>query len=284
MTKDIVLGSHISVAGGLHKAFDRGESIGCTAMQIFTKSNRILFEKQLTQEQIEHFKERRTTSTIKDIVVHTGYLINIGSGKSQTAHQSTNALLEEVRRCQSLGLKKLVLHPGAHVGAGEDVCIKRIAHNLDHVLEQGDGTVTIVLEGMAGQGTTIGGTFEQLNAIRSLCTNKRHIGFCLDTCHLFAAGYDIATEDGYKDTIKKFDSTCGLEHVKAIHVNDSQTKFNSHVDRHAPIGKGHIPLTTFELLMNDQRLNKIPKILETPSEPDMKLWAEEIILLHGMVK
>lgn len=283
MKHEPLVGCHVSIAGGIHKVFDRGESVGCTAIQIFTKSNRNWFDKKLKTEEIEKFKVAAKQSSIKAVVAHTGYLINIGSNKASTATQSTNSLLDEVHRCQELGVKILVLHPGSHLGAGEEKCIKQIAHNLDHVLEQSDGSVTVALETMAGQGTNLGYTFEQLKEIRSLCKHKKNIAFCLDTCHVFAAQYDISTEDGYRETFKQFDTILGLEHLKAIHMNDSQTKLGSRVDRHAPLGEGYIKLATFERIMNDKKLIDIPKILETPSDAEMKLWAKEIALLKEMV-
>lgn len=279
-----LVGSHISTAGGLHKAFERGQSIGCSAMQIFTKSNRQWFEKNITDKEAELFKQTAKESTIKSVIVHAGYLINIGSSKKLTAAQSTKSLLGEVHRCQQLDLKYLVFHPGAHLGAGIDQCIEQVAANLDFVIENSDSSVTILIETMAGQGTTIGNAFEELARIRSLCKHKRKVAFCLDTCHIFSAGYDISTEDGYKQTLKTFDTAIGLEHLKAIHINDSQTKLSSHVDRHAPLGEGSIPLKTFQLLMNDKRLVDVPKILETPSDPEMKLWAKEIKLLKSMIE
>jgi deoxyribonuclease-4 len=262
--------------------FERGASVGCTALQIFTKSNRQWFEKDIPDEEIMLFKQAHKESDIKAVVVHAGYLINIGSGKESTAKLSTNALLGEVHRCQGLGLPTLILHPGAHVGSGVDVSIKHIAARLDDVFERSDGTVAIALETMAGQGTSVGSTFEQLAQIRALCHHKKHVTFCLDTCHVFAAGYDITSEDGFTKMLKNFDDVVGLEHLSAIHVNDSQGVLASHVDRHAALGKGHIPLETFASMMNDRRLTHVPKILETPSDAAMKLWAKEIALLKEM--
>lgn len=278
-TKNILVGSHISIAGGLHKAIERGESIDCTVMQIFTKSNRIWFDKKISDAEAEQFKIAAKKSSIQSIVVHAGYLINIGSNKEKTEKLSTNALIDELNRCKQLGLKYLILHPGSHTGAGEEVCIQQIARNLDLVLEKSEGSVTILLETMAGQGTNIGYTFDHLEKIRSLTHHKKHIGFCLDMCHVFCAGYDIATEAGYKKTLHDFDAILGLEHLHAIHVNDSQTACNSRVDRHAPLGEGKIPIQTFKFLMNDKKLTHVPKILETPSDPQMHLWTEEIKLL-----
>ncbi len=283
MAHDILVGSHISSAGGLHKAFERGESIGCTAMQIFTKSNRVWFEKKITDEAAELFKQAAQRSPIKSVVVHAGYLINIGSPKPDGVKQSVSALLDEIRRCEQLGLKYLILHPGSHLGSGEEAGVVQVAKHLDEVIEKSDGTVSILLETMAGQGTNLGSTFEQLHAMRERSTHKRNIGYCLDTCHIFCAGYNIATEDSYQEAIKTFDTTLGLEHLKAIHVNDSLTPCASRKDRHAPLGEGHIPNATFKLMMNDKRLINIPKVLETPSDPEMHLWAKEIKMLKAMI-
>jgi deoxyribonuclease-4 len=281
--KPLLVGSHISAAGGLYKAIERAESIGCTVFQMFTKSNRSWFEKSITEEAAQQFKETlAATPTIQAIVVHASYLINIGSPEEDKAALSAKALLDEVRRCHQLGIKYLVLHPGSHLKSGEEVCLKRVADALDTVLEQSEG-VSIALETMAGQGTNVGYTFEQLAAIRQQCTHKRRVSFCLDTCHVFSAGYNIATPEGYEKTIQAFDAIIGLEHLIAIHINDSTKGLDSRVDRHAPLGTGKIPLATFSLIMNDKRLADVPKILETPSDPAMKLWAAEIKLLKGMV-
>jgi deoxyribonuclease-4 len=282
-SRKTLVGSHVSIAGGLHNAIERGESIDATAIQIFTKSNRLLFDKKIADEATEQFKTAVKKSTIESIIVHTGYLINIGSNKVDTAHSSTNALLEEVKRCESLDLKYLILHPGSHLGAGVEPCIKQIAKSLDYVLERSNGTVAILLETMAGQGTYIGRTFEELAQIRSLCVHKKNIGYCFDTCHVFCAGYDISTEDGYKKTFKSFDNILGLEHLQAIHLNDSETPLGSNKDRHAPLGTGHLKIELFKLIMNDKKLFNIPKVLETPSDADMKLWKQEIKLLRGLV-
>jgi deoxyribonuclease IV len=279
MTKKILIGSHISAAGGFNKAIERAESIGCSAMQIFTKSNRSWLAKPITSDEIEAFKTAWETSNIQEIIVHAGYLINIGSGNPENEKKSTDALIDEVIRCEQLGIKYLVLHPGSHTKITEEVCINKIISNLDYVIQKTESNVTILLETMAGQGSSIGRSFEQLHKIRALSSNKRKIGFCLDTCHIFAAGYNIATEDGYRKTMEAFDSILGLENLKAIHVNDSKTKYNSHVDRHAPLGEGEIPLNIFKLLMNDSNLVDVPKILETPSDEAMLLWKNEIALL-----
>lgn len=277
--KTVLVGCHTSISGGLYRAIERGESIGCTALQLFTKSSRQWFEKKISEEDAQLFKQTWKNSTIQSIITHAGYLINVGSPTKKTSTQSTKSLLDEAHRCAQLGIKYLVLHPGSHLGKGVETCISLIAQNLDYAIEQSEGTVSIVLETMAGQGTNMGSSFEQLHEIRKQCTNKKHIAFCLDTCHIFAAGYNISTPESYKKTLTTFNDILGIEHLKAIHVNDSQEPFDSHKDRHAPLGEGHIPLSTFKCLMQDSTLTDVPKILETPTDPEMKLWAKEIALL-----
>jgi deoxyribonuclease-4 len=287
--KEILVGSHISSAGKLHLAFERGESIDCSTMQIFTKSSRKWFSTKLPEAEVAAFKLSAKKSSIKIVISHAGYLINIASTKSDTLKKSIQSLIDEIKLCEVLDIPYLVLHPGSHLGAGEESGIKQIAHNLDVALdsvadESVSGKSIILLENMAGQGTNIGYKFEQLEAIIDLCKNKKRLGICLDTCHAFAAGYDISTHDGYKKTITDFDKIIGLKKLHAIHINNSFGDLGSKVDRHAPLTEGKIPLETFEWIMNDKNLVDIPKILETPSDSEMKLWAKEIKLLRSLVK
>jgi deoxyribonuclease IV len=283
-SNNVLVGSHVSSAGGYYKAIERGQSIGATAIQIFSKSNRQWFEKPITEHEAEQFKQTWKASTVQEVVVHAGYLINIGSAKQDTATMATNALIQEIERCHALGIKYLVLHPGSHVGAGVEVCLTQIANNLDRAFEKSSGTVTILLETMAGQGTNVGRSFEELASIRHQVTAKKNLGFCFDTCHVFCAGYDITTPTGFSSTLDDFDKILGLSHLKAIHVNDSQTPIGSNKDRHAPLGEGHIPLAAFDYMMNESRLAQIPKLLETPSDPEMQLWAKEIAMLKAMIR
>jgi len=279
--KQHLIGSHISSAGGHHKAIERGTSIGATAIQIFTKSNRQWFEKKITDAEADTFKKAWAASPIKEVIVHAAYLINLGSSNPETETKSIKALTDEISRCAQLDIKYLVLHPGSHLGAGIESCIQQIARNLDTVFEQAASGVMVLLETMAGQGTNVGFTFEQLAEMRAHSIHKKRIGFCLDTCHVFCAGYDISTEQGWDAMVTGIDETLGIEHVKAIHVNDSQTICASKKDRHAPLGEGKIPLAIFEHMMRDKKLAAIPKVLETPSDHEMKLWAKEIALLKS---
>jgi deoxyribonuclease-4 len=280
----ILLGAHISIADGLHKAILRGEEIGCTAIQIFTKSSRSWFAKKLSQKEIEKFKKtRKESKQIKMIVAHTSYLINLAAANAVTEKKSITSLAQELERCEELEIPYLVLHPGSHVGLGEEKGMKKIAKNLDKVLSKSKGKTKIALETTAGQGTNLGYTFKQLKKIRSLCKQKSKIAVCLDTCHVFAAGYDFKSPEGYKKVMAEFIKTLGVRSLKVIHINDSKSEFDSRVDRHENIGKGKIPRSVFKAIMNDKRLINVPKILETPIQ-DPTDYVDEIKMLRRMIK
>jgi deoxyribonuclease-4 len=284
MGKEILVGAHVSIAKDISFAFKRGESIGCTAIQIFVKSSRSWFDKPLKDQDIEKFKREAKSSSIKYVNAHAAYLINIGSNKEDIEKKSTSSLLHELLRCEQLDIPYLVLHPGSHLCAGEKKCLEQISKNLDIVLNKTSGNTHILLETMAGQGTNVGYTFEHLDTIRTLSDYKKKIGICLDTCHIFAAGYDISTEKSFLSTLKTFDNILGFSNLKIIHLNGSQYKLGTRVDRHCSIEEGQIPLLTFKLIINDKRLINIPKILETPSDPEMNLWAKEITFLKKLAQ
>ena len=261
----LVLGAHMSIAGGYEQAIIRAEVIGCTALQIFTKSNRQWAAKPLTAEQAQLFKKTlQESSTIKSTMVHASYLINLGSTDKAIAQKSVAGLIEELRRCQALEIPFLVLHPGAYAHSTLIESMSLISQNLNYIFEHDAGTTMILLENSAGQGSSVGSTFEELRTIYDGVENKKRIGFCFDTCHGFAAGYDFRTPTTYEALWKHFDDILGLKNLKAFHFNDSSKDLNCHVDRHAHIGKGKIGLEAFSLLMNDHRFFSIPKILETP--------------------
>ncbi len=264
--KTLLLGAHMSVAGGYDQALIRGESIGCTTIQIFTKSNRQWYAKPIHIDDAILFKKTLEQSNIKSVIAHASYLINVGSAQKATEEKAIKALIDELERCELLGIKSLVLHPGSCGTLTKEEGIKQISANLNKALEQTTSSTMILLENMAGQGSAIGSTFEELALIRANIHHKKRIGFCFDTCHAFAAGYDLSTQESYQNVWKAFDATIGLEHLKAIHLNDSKQKLGSHLDRHEDIGKGHIGLLGFECLINDPALIDIPKILETPKE------------------
>ena len=280
----LLIGAHITISKGFAKAIQIGQSIGCTAIQIFTKSNRMYFAKKLTKKEIVDFKTAQKNSKIEKVIAHTSYLINLCSTKEETEQKSITSLKEELERCEQLGIPYLVIHPGSHMKEGEEKGIKKISQNLDKVLNSADGTTMILLETMAGQGTNIGYKFEQLKEIRNLCKHKKLIGFCFDTCHVYSAGYNIGTKKGFEQTFKDFDKILGLKNLKAIHLNDSKTELGSRKDRHANIGRGNIPKITFQLLMTDKRFINVPKILETPTDSDMEEYKRELNLLKNWAK
>ncbi len=260
----LVLGAHMSISGGIEKSILRGESIGCTTIQIFTKSNRQWKARPLTKDEIELFKKTAQESSIKPIVAHTSYLINIGAVDKSTHKKSQDSLQQELIRCEQLEIPYLVLHPGAYTNGTKAICLETIAHTLNNIFADTPGKTMILLENMAGQGSTIGHSFEQLATIYEKSTFQKRLGICFDTCHGFAAGYDLRPEKGYNALWKKFDTTLGLDLLKCIHLNDSKKGLGSRVDRHEHIGKGKIDLDAFKFLMNDQRFFEIAKIIETP--------------------
>lgn len=265
--KDTLLfGAHMSISGGLHHAIERGESIGCTAIQIFTKNNRQWHAKPLDTKDVQLFKKTWSQSPIKSIIVHATYLINIASNKADLEHKSIIALKDELKRCDELDLPYLVLHPGSYTDAHENEALERVAHNLDIIFESIDTKTSVLLETMAGQGTSLCYSFEQIAIIIKKSKHKRKIGVCFDTCHAFAAGYDFSSKKSYDAMWKNFDDLIGIDKLHAIHINDSKTDCGSRVDRHANIGKGKIGLEAFKLLFNDKRFVHIPKVLETPYE------------------
>lgn len=259
------MGAHMSIAGGVDKALLRGKEVGCDTIQIFTKNNNQWRAKPLTDEETSGYHKSQEALSIWPVVAHTGYLVNVASPKKQLYRKSLEALRIEVHRAGALKIPYLVMHPGAHLGAGESEGIKRVVEALETICEDTeDSPVSICLETTAGQGTNLGYHFEHLAAIREGVKQRRRIGVCVDTCHLFAAGYEIRGREQYEQTMRQLDDVVGLEIVKCIHLNDSQRELASRVDRHAHIGQGHIGLEGFRLLVNDPRLRHIPMILETP--------------------
>ncbi len=268
----LLLGAHISTAGGFDQAIARGESIGCTTIQIFTKNNRQWSAPPLSVSAITAFKNAVEHSSIKIVIAHAAYLINLGSSANEIRNKSLHAVIDELERCHQLNIPYLVLHPGAKGDTPELDCLTRIADQLDLALSKANSTTMILLETMAGQGNSICATFEQLAYIYDRVTHKKRIGICFDTCHIFVAGYDLRTESTYHKTWQAFDTILGLNLLKAIHLNDSKKPLGSRVDRHEDIAKGMIGANAFKLLINDARFFNIPKILETPKEGLIDDW------------
>lgn len=264
-----LLGAHMSIAGGVDKAIERGQSIGCTAIQIFVKNNNQWQGKQLSEEEIERFKEKQKESGIF-VFAHTGYLINLASPKEDVYEKSMGSMLEELERSERLGIPFIVLHPGSSLDTPKEDGIKKIAKSINELFKKTDGyKVKIALETTAGAGSSIGSKFSEIGEIIALIGDKKRIGVCFDTCHSFAAGYDIKTKKGYKKTWEEFDKEIGLKYLLAFHINDSKQPFESHKDRHEHIGKGTLGLEPFRMILNDKRFNNIPMCLETPKEPDL---------------
>ena len=281
MTKQtVLLGAHVSIAGGINEAYYRGASIHCTAIQFFTHSNRQWAIKPLTAETIKAADIAKEETGITHVIVHASYLINLCSQDAETRKKAKNMLKLELEHCANLGITHLVLHPGSN--PSEKTGIKLIAEGIEEILERDPSSVMILLENMAGQGNSIGSRFEQLAAIREGIKDKERIGFCIDTCHLWAGGYDFSTEKGYIEVWHEFDTILGKDLLKAIHLNDSKQKLDSHVDRHANIGDGTIGMEAFTLIMNDPTLVLVPKVLETPGK-ELSDYAHNMKILLDLI-
>ena len=262
-----LLGAHFSIAKGLHNALYEAKSLNCTALQIFTKSVSTWKERILTEAEIDLFLQAKTKTGITSIASHSSYLINLAGYENKKRHMSCSALKQELIRSSMLGIPFVVLHPGSHMGKGEKEGINRIAESINGIFAKTpDIHPRLLLETVAGQGSGIGHTFEQLASILDLIENKEKMGICLDTCHIFAAGYDIRNIKSYRKTINLFDNIIGINHLYFIHLNDSKKDLGTRVDRHEHIGQGFIGLKAFECFMNDKRFKNIPKIIETPKE------------------
>lgn len=279
------LGAHMSIAGGLHLAFARGEAAGCRTMQIFSKNERQWNAKPIQPEDVQRFKAEQIRSGIGPLIVHDSYLINLASPKDDLWEKSIAAFAHELERCEQLGIPYLVTHPGAHTGSGCDAALEREAQALNRLFAGGVGGDTMVLlETTAGQGTCLGGRFEELAWLLDHTTHPERIGICVDTCHIFAAGYDIRTEEGYAAVFDRLISLVGSERIKAFHLNDSKGALGSHLDRHAPIGEGQLGIEPFRLLVNDPRFTQLPMVLETPKEPDESADIRNLTLLRSLRK
>jgi len=262
-------GAHLSVAGGLFQAIYAGETIGFDCVQIFVKNQKQWRAPALTGEQIEAFNTAKQKAGLHPVVAHGSYLLNLASANDEQRERSINALIDEHQRCEALGIAGLVFHPGAHVNSTINDGIAYIAQSLDRVLvESPPNACTILLECTAGQGSSIGWRFEHLADILAHVRNSHGLGVCLDTCHLFAAGYDFRTAEGYAAMIDELDCAIGLSLVKCIHVNDSKNDCGSRVDRHEHIGQGKIGAEGFAHFINDPRFAGMPMILETPKGVD----------------
>jgi deoxyribonuclease-4 len=277
----VLLGAHVSTAGGLSNAAEEGRAIGADVIQIFTRNQVQWRARPVASDEAQAFRAALATSGVRLVVTHGSYLVNLASPSRPILKRSRDAFLAEMQRCAALGIPYLIFHPGAHMGAGEDAGLSAVAASLDFVLERAEGLhVTPLLEVTAGQGSYVGHRFEHLAAIFDRTRRADHLGVCLDTCHLLAAGYDIATEDGYARTMDDLVRLVGLPRLKALHLNDAKKGLGSRLDRHEAIGEGFLGLETFRRIVNDPRLDGLPMILETPGGADA--WKREIALLRGL--
>jgi len=264
-----LFGAHMSVAGGLHHAVEAAVAHQCGTLQIFSKNANQWAAKPLQQDDIQVFRQAVKTAKLKFVTAHDSYLINLAAVDDTLYHKSLAAFTIELERAEALGLDYVVTHPGAHVGSGVEAGITRIVAAIDEVHKRCAGfKVKVLLENTAGQGSTLGVKFEELAAIRERVKEPERLGVCLDTCHLFAAGYEIHTKPGHAATFDEFDDLVGIKSLRLFHMNDSAKALGSRVDRHAGLGLGHIGLDAFRRIVNDKRFAKLPMILETPKEDD----------------
>lgn len=278
------IGAHMSIAGGVDRSVERGRSVGCETIQIFTKSNQQWRARPLEPEEITRFQASRAASGIDPVFAHAAYLINLATPDDDAWEKALESFVIELERCAALHLPFIVLHPGAHGGAGEDAGLSRVTRALDECFSrQKDTEVLVLLETTAGQGSSVGCRFEHLAAIMDKSLYPERLGICFDTCHAFAAGYDLRTADSYDRTIASLDRLIGLQHLKAVHLNDSKGELGGHLDRHAHIGMGKLGLEAFRLLLNDPRLRRLPMVLETPKGPDMKEDVFNLSTLRSLV-
>lgn len=279
------LGAHMSISGGPANALRRGQSIGCDAIQIFTRNANRWESKDLTAEEVEDFRETQAHTGIAPVVAHSSYLINLGSANEALWRQSVKAMIAELQRCQQLGVQDYVLHPGSHGGAGEEIGLQRVAEGLSMALDTlANSNIVIALEITAGQGFGLGCRFEHLAQIITQAGHSERLGICFDTAHALAAGYEFRRQAAYDAMWSEFDALIGLSRLRAIHLNDSKRDLGSHVDRHEHIGQGCVGLEAFRLLVNDLRLRHAPMILETPKGPEMQEDIRNLAILRSLIE
>jgi deoxyribonuclease IV len=263
------LGAHMSIAGGLHLALERGHALACGAVQVFVKNQRQWAAPPLAAEEVRAFRAARRATGIRWVFAHGSYLVNLANPEPTAWARAVDVFTDELERAEALGLGCVAIHPGSHLGAGVEAGLTRVAAAVGEALRRTRGYhVRIALENTAGGGGTLGRTFTELGAMLDRAGRARRVGVCLDTCHLFAAGYDIRTPVGYAAAMAQCASAVGMERVLAFHLNDAKAPLGSGLDRHENIGRGKLGLMPFRLLLNDARFTAIPKVLETPKEPE----------------
>ena len=277
------VGAHVSAGGGVENAPLNAKAIGAKAFALFTKNQRQWKAKPFTGDNIEKFRQNCKDAGYlpEHILPHDSYLINLGHPEKEGLEKSRDAFLDEMQRCEQLGLKMLNFHPGSHLKKiEEDACLKRIAESINIALDK-TKDVSAIIENTAGQGTNMGFQFEHLAVIIENVEDKKRVGVCLDTCHTFTAGYDLRTKKAFKATMDEFEKVVGFKYLSGMHLNDSKPDLGARVDRHHSIGKGKLGVEPFRFIMNDKRFDEIPMVLETI---DDTIWAEEIKLLYSLEK
>ncbi len=277
-------GAHMSISGGCFRAMEWGQQVGCEVVQLFSKNERQWLGKPLLDEDIAKFADARTRTNVYPVMIHDSYLINLSSPNDELWEKSINAFRDELQRARALGVPYLNTHPGSHVGSGEREGLDRMVAALNRLGAEGayDG-VTVLLETTAGQGTNLGAKFEHLAQIIEQVNDPDVFGVCVDTCHIFAAGYDLRTPEAYAATMADFDRLVGYDRIKALHLNDALQPFGDRKDRHAAIGEGHIGLEGFRNIVNDPRLSHLPMVLETPKSADCHEDVENIARLRALI-
>lgn len=280
----LAFGSHLSTSGGVDRVFARAEALPVESCQIFSKSERQWIAKPLDPAVVERFHAEKERTGLTKLVVHDSYLINLASPKPDILAKSLAAFRDELERCDVLGISFLVTHPGAHTGSGVEAGIAQFAASLNQVYrETPDNKSITLLETTAGQGTSLGRSFEEIAAIIDQVDDKDRVGVCLDTCHIFAAGYDFRTAEGYAAVMEQFDRIIGFDRLRVLHLNDSRMPFASNKDRHAHIGEGEIGTEGFRHVVNDQRLTGLPAILETEKDDAGENDLKNLTTLRGLV-
>lgn len=282
----LLIGAHMSVAGGLYRAFERADRVGCTALQIFTKNSNQWNDPLLTSDDIANYRDAENKSNVRIVVSHDSYLINLCGATHELLEKSRRAFISEIERCRLLGISFVVFHPGAHTTQDRRSALKLVSESLNYAHEATtDAKVVTLVETTAGQGTNVGSSFAEIAEIISGVKNQDRVGVCIDTCHIFAAGYDIRTSQGYGATMDEFEKLIGFDMLHAIHFNDAKKPLGSHVDRHEHIGQGEIGKEAFGFFINDERLESVPKILETPKGEDgYQMDLENLTLLRSLLK
>jgi deoxyribonuclease-4 len=273
----------MSIAGGLPLALTRGREVGCSVVQIFLKNQRQWSARPYTDSEVREFRAAWKASGIRVVFAHANYLINLATPVPAEWHRAVDVFQDELERAEALGLPFVVIHPGSHRGSGVEEGVRRVAHAIDVLHERTRGhRVRIVLENTAGGGASIGRSFEELAAVLRAVAEPRRVGVCLDTCHLFAAGYDIRSADGYRATMDRCRRLLGLGRVRAFHLNDAKQALGSGLDRHEKIGRGQLGVEPFRLLMNDRRFARVPMTLETPKDPEPRADRQALALLRRL--